>query len=112
MIKCDLCSKTFENYRQLNGHKRIHGDALYIRKRKPKIIMKCKNCDVAFEYGKNTKGYFCSLSCDSIHRKNKIMDDVENGTNVATRQIKNYLILKYGNKCMDTECAWDQSPPD
>jgi len=108
MITCEFCSKTFENYRQLNGHKRIHSDALYIRKIKPKMIMECKNCNISFEYGKNTKGYFCSSVCNGIYKKNKTMNAVESGINVSNRRIKDYFIFKYGNTCMDPECAWDQ----
>jgi len=107
MFKCECCEKEFENYRKLNGHKRVHSDALYIRKIKPKDILKCKYCTNSFEKGKNTKGFFCSLKCDQKYRKSQTLYLVENGINTSTRRIKEYFILKYGNFCMDPECAWD-----
>ena len=112
MFKCECCEKEFENYRQLNGHMRIHNDAggSYTKKRKIKIkeVKTCKTCNILFEQGRNTNGYFCSVICDQEFRKQKLIYDVENGFNTSAPRIKDYLIAKYGNNCMDVDCVWDQ----
>jgi hypothetical protein len=75
---------------------------------KCKIIKKhlndCLNCGI--EVGNSSKIY-CSQSCFQESRKKHYKFLIESGDNtLPSRQYKNYLIEKYGNKCM--ECGWGE----
>ena len=60
---------------------------------------KCVNCN------KTVKNKFCNSTCQSEHRKRLIFEKIENGDiTLYFRNYKNYLIDKFGKKCM--ECGW------
>lgn len=64
----------------------------------------CLNCD------KQIKGKYCNYFCQRQYEKNIIFSKIENGdTSLQERQYKKYLILKFGNKCM--ECGWGEVHP-
>lgn len=71
-------------------------------KRKKKRL--CLNCGK--ELNCNQKN-FCSIACVSLHRRKIVFEKIENGDlSLSEKNYKNYLIYKYGNKCM--ECGWDK----
>jgi hypothetical protein len=67
----------------------------------------CLNCNSDI---KNIKNQYCNLDCFQEYRKNKYRDQIELGdNNLSSRKYKNYLLEKYGNKCM--ECGWGEKNP-
>jgi hypothetical protein len=53
---------------------------------------------------------YCNSICQISHVKNIIHEKIENGdTTLYEKTYKNYLISKFGNKCM--ECGWDKVHP-
>ena len=73
MISCAHCSKTFKNYRALNGHQRIHngseGRRLEAnRKANPnKASFNCLHCASYFEAFPSQKKRYCSNKCQQDH---------------------------------------------
>jgi hypothetical protein len=65
---------------------------------------KCLNC-------KNiVKNKFCNSKCHGEYRRKIIFKKIENGDiNIYFGSYKNYLISKFGEKCM--ECGWDKVNP-
>ena len=65
MITCLTCKNTFDTYRQLNGHKRVHGPSKggYSVSRKIKIPRK-HNCLIC---NKETVKKFCSKKCKDAY---------------------------------------------
>ena len=52
-----------------------------------------------------TTNKFCNSSCQANYNKKVIFDKIEKGdVSLPSRQYKNYLIHKHGEKCM--ECGW------
>jgi hypothetical protein len=67
----------------------------------------CLNCNKEVN---NTSKKYCNNNCFQEYRKKKTIDLIETGdTTLSSRQYKNYLIEKYGNKCM--ECGWGEKNP-
>jgi len=63
----------------------------------------CKNCGKTLK----RKGKYCSINCQAEFRRNEIFKKIESGDNsLNSRNYKNYLIYKYGEKCM--ECGWNK----
>ncbi len=61
----------------------------------------CLNCNCEI----NSWNKYCSKKCSADHKKNIIFDSIEKGDKtLSEKQYKDYLISKYGNKCM--ECGW------
>jgi len=80
------CSRTYLNLKEGKKEKSIH---------------KCINCE------KMTKGKYCSNKCQRDFEKFILYERIENGdSTLHERTYKNYLISKFGNKCM--ECGWDK----
>jgi 5-methylcytosine-specific restriction endonuclease McrA len=53
---------------------------------------------------------YCNSICQISHVKKIIHEKIENGdTTLYEKTYKNYLISKFGNKCM--ECGWDKVHP-
>lgn len=107
IYKCEYCSKVFDNYRKLNGHKRIHVPAnnIPLSSRKHTIpLTKCKHCQMAIP-SRNT---YCNNKCQKAFEKQLTFEKVEKGE-ANSRHVKIYLIEKHGEICMDPECAWDFS---
>lgn len=51
---------------------------------------------------------FCSGQCSSDFKKLKRYQNVLDGT-ASPKTCKTYLIEKYGNICLNPDCAWDFS---
>lgn len=68
---------------------------------KIKKIKFCLNCSSEI----SRKYKFCSHQCNKSYNKKVIFNKIENGDiTIDERQYKKYLIVKYGEKCM--ECGW------
>lgn len=107
IYKCDNCSMEFDNYRKLNGHKRIHGpsEGKYLSSRRSSSpLNECKHCNSTIP----SRNIYCNNKCQKAFEKQLTFDKVENGK-ANSRHVKIYLIEKYGEKCMDPKCAWDFS---
>lgn len=72
-----------------------------------KQINCCLNCNYGIEViGKQ----YCNSECFHKSRRKKYYNKIESGDiGLPPRQYKNYLIEKYGNKCM--ECGWGEKNP-
>jgi hypothetical protein len=69
---------------------------------KVKLSNNCLNCGVEIN---NSSKIYCNPSCFQESRKKQYHFLIESGDiTLPSRQYKNYLIEKYGNKCM--ECGW------
>lgn len=93
------CSATYNNTGRIkkDGHKRT--------KEGRKIKGKCLNCGED-----RTNEIYCSNKCMSEHKRNVVFEKIENGdTTLYYRNYKKYLIVKYGEKCM--ECGWSEVNP-
>lgn len=65
---------------------------------------KCLNCN------KIVRNKFCNSTCQSDYRKKIVFEKIESGdTTLYFRNYKNYLINKFGEKCM--ECGWNKVNP-
>lgn len=108
MLRCDKCDLEFQNHRQLNGHKRLHGPSGggYSVDRSYRKPITCLGCETEFFSARGSHGKYCSLQCQADHRRSLKLAEVENGQ-ASARWVKAYLIEKYGDRCMDPECAWD-----
>jgi len=75
--------------------------ASYNNRNRKKESNKCLNCNS--EVGRKNK--YCSNRCQVDCERKQIFEEIENGnTSLHERNYKNYLIHKYGEKCM--ECGW------
>lgn len=89
------CSALFNN--PLNGKKRS------LRPNKYKI---CLNCDKELK----SNSTFCNNTCYSQYKTTELFNLIEAGdTSFHERRYKQYLIHKFGNKCM--ECNWCKINP-
>jgi predicted nucleic acid-binding Zn ribbon protein len=80
--------------------------AIYNNKKRKKIRY-CINCENELS-GEQKK--YCSTKCNGEHKRNLIFEKIENGdTTLYFKNYKNYLIHKYGEKCM--ECGWCEINP-
>ena len=124
---CVKCSKEFETTKSdekifcsqscsavYNNQKR--SKKIYIDKPKRVYVKRIpieKNClsckkELSFDGKSRKQSKFCSNICQSNFVKNKIFEKIENGdVTLNTRQYKNYLIHKHGEKCM--ECGWNKT---
>ena len=105
-LKCgnEFTSKKCEN-RKFCSHK---CSATYNNKaRTKKEKNNCLFCN------KETTGKFCSHRChweyDKAERFRAIENGIHSGDSVSNRWHKEYLIEKYGNKCM--KCGWNEINP-
>jgi hypothetical protein len=65
----------------------------------------CLKCDV-----KTSNQKYCSHKCNKSHKRDLVFEKIENGdTTLYFKNYKNYLIHKYGKKCM--ECGWCEINP-
>ena len=69
-----------------------------------KIWKLCLFCKTKIDSRKK----YCSHICQSNFKKNNIYNQIENGTYTIlwSKQYRDYLIEKYGAKCM--ECGWNK----
>jgi hypothetical protein len=103
---CINCNDTFKanpsDNRKFCTHKCSATYNNKIRNRK----IKCLVCELVLP----RKGrYFCSKKCESIHISIKRIERIESGYCTSEKLVKNYLIEKYGEKCM--ECGWCEVHP-
>jgi hypothetical protein len=70
-------------------------------------MLTCLNCDVPTKRTPQSLGKFCSTICHGQWKIKQTDLRVEAGTCREPFRIKRYLIGKYGNRCMDADCAWD-----
>lgn len=71
---------------------------------KRKKIRLCLNCGKELDC-KQKK--FCSNTCGSFYKRKLIFKKIENGDcSLPGKNYKNYLIHKYGEKCM--KCGWNE----
>ena len=73
MLTCDDCKKTFETYRQLNGHKRIHGKSKghysVSRKNLQYLRYTCLHCgSTGTLYPNDINKDFCSKICKDLYK--------------------------------------------
>jgi len=82
-----------KNNEKINKRKR---ENYHLKKSK-----KCINCNTI------TTNKYCSSKCQNESRIKLIFEKIEMGDlTLNTRQYRNYLIYKYGCKCMD--CGWNE----
>lgn len=75
--------------------------AIYNNKKRRKV-KNCVNCGTELN-GKQKK--YCSSFCTGEHKRKLIFEKIEGGDpTFNSKNYKNYLIFKYGEKCM--ECGW------
>lgn len=111
-MKCKICEKEFNNYRQLNGHMSIHknGPRYNNRKKKLEKIAFCVECDKRFAYySKSSMGKFCSTTCSNNHRISNTNRLVEEGKAANNFQIRRYFYSIGKNKCFvcDQKDEWN-----
>jgi hypothetical protein len=113
MFKCDVCSKEFESYRGLNGHKRLHGKSeggysFRIQKSNPKGLLSfsCLNCQTRRTYNPLTqKGKFCSNKCQTEHRWiSEHLPAIKAGNHRNKAHLKRYLRESRGDNCQICYC--------
>lgn len=67
---------------------------------KEKTKSNCINCDKEV-----TGKKYCGVICQKVYERNNVFEKIENGdTSLHEKNYKNYLIYKYGEKCM--KCDW------
>jgi hypothetical protein len=74
------------------------------------IDNKCKNCNDMLNNTNHVKKY-CNIKCQKDFEKKIIFEKIEKGEYKykTTKQYKDYLIFKFGNKCM--KCGWCEVHP-
>ena len=78
--------------------------AIYNNKKR-KEVKNCINCGT--ELNCNQKKY-CSNVCNGEHIRKLFFEQIENGdTTLNSKNYKNYMVFKYGEKCM--ECGWSET---
>lgn len=82
------CSASYNNKKRINNKK------------------ECLNCGLVI---KNKKKY-CNNQCQRQYERKLIFEKIQNGdTTLYEKNYKNYLIYKYGEKCM--KCGWSERHP-
>jgi len=102
---CLTCSKEFEISKK-NKKKFCNSScAAKYNNHKRKKIRLCINCGQELNC-KQKK--FCSNICGNLYKRKTIFKKIENGDfSLPEKNYKNYLIYKYGEKCM--ECGWNKT---
>ena len=105
MFSCNQCDKSFDSYRGLNGHMRVHGPlkGSYSPPRQQKSLhqFRCLNCDKKGTYSLNNRyGLYCSNKCQGEYEwetvyKPKILRGETRGPSI----LKKYLTEEFGYKC-------------
>jgi predicted nucleic acid-binding Zn ribbon protein len=111
--KCIHCGKDIliSNYASLKGASCLKCNPDYGKPRikYPKDIKKINDKFICINCGRELKkeGKFCSYKCQGLYRRKEVFKKIEDGdVSLPERNYKNYLIYKYGEKCM--ECGWDK----
>jgi hypothetical protein len=74
-----------------------------------KKSFECINCGTLKVYKSEKPGRYCSNTCQHQYQEKQQFALVEAGKASNSGQVKRYLLAKYGNICMDSECCWNQS---
>ena len=103
MLTCE-CGKTFETYRQLNGHKSTHtrGEQYASKRaqlRKPRETYKCLWCGKDNEVTTKKVNLFCNNKCQAEHQFVETLKKFEQGLLTTARTIYRCLVYLRGNKC-------------
>lgn len=106
---CEHCEKEFESYRQLNGHRRIHGKSNggYSVSRKKNVTpntYNCLNCNTLNEWSYQKTNKYCNPTC--YHEwtwKNKIVPRILEGKVSNRPQLRRFLAETRGYQC--DECG-------
>jgi RNAse (barnase) inhibitor barstar len=110
IIECLECKEKFID-KKVNNRKFCSRSCSVSYNNKFKIknvkntIDKCKNCNDILN---NAVKKYCNIKCQKDFEKKIIFEKIEKGEykSKSTKKYKEYLIKKYGNKCMD--CGWDK----
>ena len=99
---CLNCSNKLENSENIFCN---HSCAATYNNKNRGVERECLQC------GKVTKNYkFCSKICSTEFLKSESFRKIEEGdVTLGVQRYKEYLILKYGEKCM--ECGWCEVNP-
>lgn len=107
ITKCLNCNSEIEHEKYRNRYFcTTKCSVTFNNKKRSKGLKSCLNC------GENTnrRNKYCSNDCQHIYEKNLIIQKIESGdSSLYDRNYKNYLIIKYGEKCM--ECGWCEIHP-
>jgi len=81
-----------------------YNNRIRLKNKEKKYCLFCEN-----EIKGRSKKY-CSIDCANKDKRKKIFNKIENGdTSLNESNYRNYLIKKYGAKCM--ECGWSEINP-
>lgn len=95
MFKCDVCDKSFDSHRKLNGHKTIHregGRYTVSRKRKPQVF--CASCGTETENQK-----YCSSKCQHDHQWSLTKTMIESGEKTTGNGVRRFVLQRADYKC-------------
>ena len=95
MFKCEVCEKSFDSYRKLNGHKSIHregGRYSISRKRNPQL--QCKSCGTEIARGK-----YCSVRCQQDYQWSINKQMIESGEKTTGSSVRKFLLQRAEFKC-------------
>lgn len=98
---CNSSCSAIKNNKRSNTIQKTYNFSKVKKNIETKPMKKCVNC---FKETKNS--LFCSLDCNANYKLKIRCENVEKGI-ASPRVCKNYLIAKYGNTCLDKDCAWD-----
>lgn len=100
--KCGKCGKETTN-KTYCSKKCSNEDK---KSKKKKLKNKCKRCNK-----KTNNKKYCSNYCSHQYRREQRDKKIEEnlGIGFSSRQVRNYLIKKFGRKCMN--CGWDEKNP-
>ncbi len=99
-LKCLSCNNEF-SYSKDRKFCSKSCSATFNNKIRSEEKSKCLNCYKET----NRRNKYCSNKCQGIYKTKLYFDRIEMGiTDLPSNNYKNYLIDKYGNKCM--KCGW------
>ena len=103
---CECCKKEFSGL--ISDERKFCSQSCSASlNNKLRLVTECLNCKRLLN--SNLKTY-CSSSCQGQYRRKVIFKQIDEGViTLSTRNYKNYLIDKFGEKCM--ECGWDEINP-
>lgn len=98
MFECNICHKTFNGYRQLNGHKSIHKEKRYSVSRRKKPLNHCLQCK-----NETNNQKFCSEAChyEYIWENTKLL--IESGEILSEHRMRQYVLKTREHVC--SECG-------
>ena len=106
------CAATYNNILVPKRQKIVHSELVLVPNR-PQIKTglscpsNCLHCNSTFWHTPKSKQKFCSVICSLDHKKHIRHSNIESDNIVDHKMMKNYLVEKHGNTCLDPNCAWD-----